>query len=217
MGADFYPRLTAAIHDQPRAVRIVNEQTEVGILLALPGLLGTLAFAPLMMELFYTKRFLAGAELLPWFVLGIFGRIVSWPLGFIQLSKGASRWFIATETVSVTFQLGLLLWLVPRFGVLGAPCAFAITYFAYTIVMLWVSFVLVKFKWSQEVKLLLLLAAILILAGAACQYALSGWQSTLAGSSVVLLGAIVSARGLADKLGLDSSWLKWVHVKPSVR
>ncbi|TXK65582.1 oligosaccharide flippase family protein [Alkalisalibacterium limincola] len=43
MGADFYPRLTSVIHDRAAAMRAVNEQTEIGILLALPGLLGTLA------------------------------------------------------------------------------------------------------------------------------------------------------------------------------
>jgi PST family polysaccharide transporter len=46
MGIDFYPRLTAAATNHEQASRLVNEQTEIGILLALPGLLATLAFAP---------------------------------------------------------------------------------------------------------------------------------------------------------------------------
>lgn len=45
MGTDFYPRLTALIRDREAAVRAVNEQTEIGILLAVPWLLATLAFA----------------------------------------------------------------------------------------------------------------------------------------------------------------------------
>jgi PST family polysaccharide transporter len=91
MGADFYPRLTAAIHDRARAARIVNEQTEIGILLALPGLLAALAFAPLVIKLLYTPQFLPAAHLLPWMALGVFGQVVSWPLGFVQLALGASR------------------------------------------------------------------------------------------------------------------------------
>ena len=51
MGADFYPRLTATIHDRPQAARAVNEQTEIGVLLALPGLLAALTLAPLAIKL----------------------------------------------------------------------------------------------------------------------------------------------------------------------
>jgi enterobacterial common antigen flippase len=60
MGYDFYPRLTATIHDHEKAARAVNEQTEIGILLALPGLLAVLAFAPLAIKLLYTQQFLVG-------------------------------------------------------------------------------------------------------------------------------------------------------------
>lgn len=127
MGADFYPRLTAVIHDKVQATRMVNEQTEIGILLALPGLLGTLIFAPWAMEIFYTQHFLPGAELLPWLVLGVFGRVISWPMGFIQLAMGASRWFMATETIFIALQAALVLWLVPAYGVVGAAYAFALT------------------------------------------------------------------------------------------
>ena len=37
MGADFYPRLTAVASDHVECNRLVNEQAEVGLLLAGPG------------------------------------------------------------------------------------------------------------------------------------------------------------------------------------
>ena len=58
MGADFYPRLTAVSNDDLEVNRLVNEQTEVGVLLALPGLLATLVFAPWVIRLFYSAKFL---------------------------------------------------------------------------------------------------------------------------------------------------------------
>ena len=47
MGADFFPRLTAVARDKPESNRLVNEQVEVGMLVAGPGVLAMLAFAPL--------------------------------------------------------------------------------------------------------------------------------------------------------------------------
>ena len=40
MGADFYPRLTAVAKDNTECNRLVNEQAEVGLLIAGPGVSG---------------------------------------------------------------------------------------------------------------------------------------------------------------------------------
>lgn len=217
MGTDFYPRLTSVIHDHQIASSTVNEQTEIGMLLALPGLLGTLAFAPWMMEIFYTKQFLSAAALLPWFVLGIFGRVVSWPLGFIQLAKGASRWFISTETVFVGFQLGMLLWTLPRFGLVGVAYTFAVTYFLHTLAMLWVAKELIGFRWSAGVKKLLLLSGFFVLVGLGVRLAMPGLPGALVGGVVTLIGLILSLRGLVARLGADSRLCKWVCMVPGGR
>lgn len=200
MGADFYPRLTAVIHDKELAVRTVNEQTEVGIYLALPGLLATLAFAPLMMEFFYTKQFLPGAELLPWMVLGVFGRVLSFPMGFIQLALGASRWFIATETIFISIQSALVFWLVPTFGVVGAAYAFALTYSFYVAGMLWVSRVLIGFRWSSAVLKIMLLTGLLIVSGFASSLILEGSVRFLVGAVIALIGGLLSVNGLLKSI-----------------
>ncbi len=57
MGVDFYPRLTASASDNPECNRLVNEQTLVGLLLAGPGVIATLTFAPLVIALFYSAKF----------------------------------------------------------------------------------------------------------------------------------------------------------------
>src|SRR5208283_1417758 len=45
MGADFYPRLTAIAGDDRECNRLVNEQAQVSLLLAGPGIIGTLTLA----------------------------------------------------------------------------------------------------------------------------------------------------------------------------
>ena len=57
MGADFYPRLTAVAKDDQECNHLVNEQAQVSLLLAGPGVIGTLTFAPLVIALFYSTKF----------------------------------------------------------------------------------------------------------------------------------------------------------------
>ena len=66
MAADFYPRLTSSAGDNTACNRLVNEQTLVGLLLAGPGVLATLTFAPLVISLFYTAKFGAAVGILRW-------------------------------------------------------------------------------------------------------------------------------------------------------
>lgn len=217
MGADFYPRLTAAIHDKPKAIRMVNQQTEIGMLLALPGLLGTLAFAPLAMKIFYTERFLSGADLLPWLVLGVFGRVISWPLGFIQLAMGASRWFIATETVFVAVQATLVVYLISIFGAIGAAYAFALTYVLYVIGMLWVSRVLIGFRWSYTVAKTLAVMSALVILTWLTRWLWEGLTGMIASIVIVLLGGLFSAAGLLRRAKPDSIWVNKIHTTPILK
>lgn len=217
MGADFYPRLTKVIQDRVQATRIVNEQTEIGVLLALPGLLATLAFAPLIIRIFYTADFLAGAALLPWFLLGIFGRVVSWPLGFIQLAKGTGRWFMATETIFIAFQLGLVIWLVRRVGTVGAAYAFAAAYVLYTVGMLWVASTLIDFRWSRDVKRLLAISGVFLTATVTVRLWVPGWQAAVVGGSIAIVGASVSLRELAARLGTEHRLIRACARVPGIR
>jgi antigen flippase len=200
MGTDFYPRLTAVIEDREAAVRAVNEQTEIGILLALPGLLATLAFGPWILELFYSRKFLPAADLMPWFILGVFGRVVSWPLGFIQLAKGASRVFMLTETAFIALWLVLVLILVPRSGVVGAAYAFALIYFLHPLAMLGLSRYLIGFHWSRSVKKLLALSAMMVALSFGLTFIALGWIANVSGGILTLVGSIVSLRRLRKKL-----------------
>jgi PST family polysaccharide transporter len=150
MGTDFYPRLTVSAQDNKIMNKLVNEQTEIGILLALPGLVGTIVFAPIVMKIFYSAKFLSGAELLPWMVLGILFKIISWPMGFIQLAKGATCWFVASETFFGVSLGAVNFFLLKIEGIKGAAYSFALIYFFYIILMLYASKKLSNFIWNKQ-------------------------------------------------------------------
>ena len=201
MGADFYPRLTSVINDHAQARQAVNEQTEIGILLAVPGLLATLAFAPLAIAFFYSRAFAPAADVLVWMVIGVFGRVVSWPMGFIMLALGSGRWFVATESIFIAIQAALLYWLVPEFGVVGAGYAFALNYLLCTVGMLWVGHRLIGFRWSGEVVRLLAGTTALVAAGLASTLLVPTPWRWFVGAGICMAGTLISARGLARRLG----------------
>jgi PST family polysaccharide transporter len=126
MGTDFYPRLTAIANDHAAMNKLVNEQTEVGVLLAIPGLLGTLVFAPQLLTILYTPQFGSAAELMPGFIVGVFGRVISWPLGFILLAKGESKWFTLSETTMNLAHIIMVFVLLYLYKLPGIGYAFAL-------------------------------------------------------------------------------------------
>lgn len=203
MGTDFYPRLTAIANDNRQVNRLVNEQTEIGILLALPGLLGTLTFAPWIMHLFYSARFLPGAQLLPWFVLGIFGRVVSWPMGFVILAKGESCWFAATETAANALLLCLTVIFLNWLGLWGVALAFTLHYACHFIGMAWLSNHLTGFSWNSTTIRLFFYASALIAAGFLAQHYIPDRNGMAIGTILTLIATSLTLRGIAHRLGAD--------------
>ena len=150
MGADFYPRLTAVAFDNVAVNRLVNEQAEIGMLLALPGIVFTIAFAPLILEIFYSAKFLAANKVLCWYILGIFLRVLCWPLGFIIIAKGRGALFFWTELIANSIYLSLA-WLgVSFFGIVGAGIAFFIMYILYMVMIILVARRISDFTWSEN-------------------------------------------------------------------
>lgn len=214
MGADFCPRLTSVQNDHTMVSKLVNEQTEIGILLALPGLIATLFFAPLAIKLFYTSEFLIAAELLPFLILGVFGRITSWPMGFVLIAKGASTWYAATETISNLVYLGLLTLGLFLFGLHGLAASFFILYVGVNIIMYWLLRRMIRFSWRASVWRLLGVGFFLVMIAFILPYFLSEIQNYIAGSFFLLIATLYSLRGLALRLGLDHRFIRPILKMP---
>ncbi len=201
MGTDFFPRLTGVASDNRKVNQLVNEQIEVGLLLSFPGILATLAFAPWLMKLFYSAKFIAGAELLPWFILGVFGRVISWPLGFMLMAKGASKWYAVTETIFTLLHIALAVYFLRIYGLMGIALASAVLYAAYNIGMLFVAGHLTGFRWSTGVIKLFTASCIVVATGfAAGMFLPFGWAEG-AGLFLTLMATVFSLRGISSRLG----------------
>ena len=168
MGADYYPRLAAAANDRSQIKNEVDSQSEIALLLAVPALMLTILFAPAVIWLFYSGNFEPAADILRWSVFGVFGRIVSWPLGFVVLAKGKGKTFFFCELTMHLFHLSALWICTNVWGLVGAGVAFALLYLFYTLLMLAVYYILTNNKWRlsyflQMILFLFLLSTVNIL------------------------------------------------------
>lgn len=217
MGADYYPRLTGATHDKATMCRMVNEQTEIGLLLAMPGLLATLALAPWVIRLFYTAEFLPAVELLQWFILGCLGRVVSWPLSFVMLALGKGRWYFLIETTFNLLHLALIVLGLHLFGIEGVAIAFFVMYVCYVAAVYSVSRQLIGFRWSASCTRLTFLALPPIVFTFLAVRWLSLWPATFLGSFVTVIVSLWALRGLAQLVGREHRVIRALGKVPGVR
>jgi enterobacterial common antigen flippase len=148
MRADFYPRLTAVAGDHKECNHLVNEQAEVGLLLAGPGVIATLTFAPLVIWLFYSSSFAPAVEILRWICLGMMLRVASWPMAFILVAKGERKLYFGTELLSNGLFVFLVWAGLTVFGLKGSGIAFFGLYATYWIGIYLVVRRLCGFRWS---------------------------------------------------------------------
>jgi antigen flippase len=205
MGMDFYPRLTAVAEDNQACNRMVNEQTEVGLFLAAPGILATLTFAPLIIQIFYSASFIPAYEVLRWQILGIFLRVVSWPIGFVLLAKGKGRIFFWTELTANAVHVALVWAGMTYLGLKGTGTAFFALYVFYTVMILAVVRHLSDFHWTAtSMRLIGIMSA-----GIALAFLLPRVMdekiALVFGSLLTLISAIYSLRALYRLVG--SEWI----------
>lgn len=162
MSTDYYPRLTAVASDNASVYRMVNEQSQISILLALPGLAAMMIFAPLIIKLFYTVSFATAVPIMRWCLLGILGQVFSWPLGFVILAKGKGKIFFVTEICACVLQLVSVFFFIRIWGLEGAGIAFMLMYVFHTGLMLFIIRKLVGATWTRYTTVMILIATIVM-------------------------------------------------------
>jgi PST family polysaccharide transporter len=150
MGADFYPRLTACARNDAKCNRLVNEQARVSLLLAGPGVIATLTFAPVVIALFYAAKFGAAVGLLRWICLGVTMQVISWPMGFIIVAKGQQGLFFWSELAWTLVHVTLAWICVEHFGLIGAGIAFFGSYVFHVILIYAIVSRSSGFRWSSD-------------------------------------------------------------------
>lgn len=150
MSADYYPRLCEVSQDDKKMLRYVNEQLRVVLLAATPLVVGMLLFAPWVLHLFYSAKFVPAEGLLRWQIAGSFLKVLSWPFGYILLSRSKGFLFLLTELLWHASYLLLTYLLWEPLGLAAAGLAFLLAYVLYTACLLVLARRLCRFRLQRE-------------------------------------------------------------------
>jgi PST family polysaccharide transporter len=203
MGADFYPRLTSVAKDNAACTRMVNEQARVSLLLAGPGVLATLTFAPAVIVLFYSVEFHAAVGILRWLCLGMTLRVITWPMGCMIVAKGRANLIVWTELAWTVVNVGLSWICVKAFGLNGAGIAFFGSYVFHGFMIYPIVRRLSGFRWSpanRQTGLLFLSLIGVVFCG---NYVLPSPVAIGIGTLAVILTGVYSIRILLTLVSRD--------------
>lgn len=205
MGTDFLPRLTAVAGDSAQINRLVNEQTVVAMLLGIPGIVATIVLARLVIPLFYTSEFGPAIQLLQLMAVGVFGRLVSWPIGFVLIAKMHVRFNVIAELLShINFFVVLLIG-IPLIGLHASGVAPIVVYVIHTALVFWMVHRLTQFSWSGKVRAVVALGVVMIVAALAAAHLIPHPYDLAAGLALLALAAWSSYRQLCQVTELTLS------------
>jgi PST family polysaccharide transporter len=129
MATDYYPRLCASVGGDGSACKLVNEQTEMALLLAGPVLLAMITLAPWVIQVLYSPSFNPAIEVLRWQMLGDIIKVASWPMGFILMAAGRGKLFIVTQLIWNATYLGIIEFRIHEWGLAVTGVGYFISHF----------------------------------------------------------------------------------------
>lgn len=203
MAGDYYPRLAGIGNDIEQRNKLVNEQTEIAVLLAIPGLIAALVFSDLLLWILYSEKFTGASTVLRWHVLGLLGRIISWPMGFILLARGDKNAFLISEIIGTLVHIGLVYFGVLYYGITGSGAAFTGLYIFYIILISSIVRVRHSYRWARVTVRLVLIGTGIVGVSFAVTFVKNDIYRYTAGMILVILGCFICIYGLYQRLGYE--------------
>lgn len=94
---DFLPRLSAVSNDLIKINKMVNQQTEIAILVLGPILILLMTCLPIVIRILYNSSFLPIMKLVQWSIPGILFMAVNWTSSIMLIAKGDFKLFLIIE------------------------------------------------------------------------------------------------------------------------
>jgi len=148
MGADYYPRLTEVIHDKIAAVRLMNDQAQLGLAIGGPVLLLLIGLAPWVITLLYSSAFEPTVTLLQWQMVGNVFKLASWAMSFSIVAAARGKTFFLMELSFNIVFLSMVFVFLPHVGLEVTAYAFVLGYLVYLTIVYVLARSIHGFRWQ---------------------------------------------------------------------
>jgi O-antigen/teichoic acid export membrane protein len=202
MGTDYYPRLSGVAHDNKKTIQLINQQSEVAILLLSPILTVFLIFINLIVVLLYSSRFVSIEGMIHWAAFGMYFKAVSWSIAFIFLAKGVSKLFFWNELVANIYMTVLNLVGYKIAGLNGMGVSFFIGYLIYLVQVYVLAKKIFDFRFTNEFYRVFFFQVLMGVISFLIGQVLSSPWIYIVGSIIVLISVIYSFTELDKRLSL---------------
>lgn len=109
MATDYFPRLSGTIQDREITIQLVNQQTELVVLLLAPIATIIIVSAPTLIRLLLTEEFLPVVDLVRCLGCGVLFKGFCFPMGYLSVAKGDKVYFFLTEGIWTNLKTPLIL------------------------------------------------------------------------------------------------------------
>lgn len=116
---DYYPRISAVNKNNDKLEEELNRQSSVSLVLILPLIVIFLFLMPILIQILYTKDFIASIDFLKYAIYGTLITICSNQVDMILVAKYNIKLFTSIAIVMRIIQVGLSIFLFKNFGLMG--------------------------------------------------------------------------------------------------
>jgi len=127
MSSDFMPRIAENTGDNISINKLINQQTEIGLLIATPVIIIMLGYAPVIISLMYSSDFVESVDLMRLLLLSDVLKLISWPIGIALLGMGDGAAFARQGPVQLALFFAGTYFMLPFVGLLSIGFTMLIT------------------------------------------------------------------------------------------
>jgi lipopolysaccharide exporter len=192
--SSFFPVLSAAnVHDPERVRRLVQRAAELMAVISLPALAGAIVLSGPIVEALYGADFARTAEVLPILVIAFvsicFGSLAGFLAPLLNL-----HWRLAIYSgLGAAANIGLNVWLIPRYGALGSAWATVATEVLTMTLMLGTALLTLRLR-VQPWRLLATVAVALAMTGVMELATPLGWVAAAVIGVLAYVGGLFALR-----------------------
>lgn len=201
LALDYFPRLSAAVHDRELMGIVINRQCEIVSLLVCPIVLLLIVSAPIVIRILLTSEFLPVTQLMRWMGLGVVFQTLNFPLGYLFIAHENKRVYLWTEVVmSNVVWIACSIGFYYMFSLIGLGVSMVVRAIIEYPVIVAVARKYYGFKYTRRTVVTIILSTVLSVAGFLASMIPHTYLSYILMLSLFLVSAVIAFVRLRNNL-----------------